>query len=99
MRLRFPSEKSVGEVICKRYNYNIVKQIRKLERLDYKTRKNEVDLEFLKSCQHNQLTPIFLNFKVASSNLRYTKIYRQFQRQLLKQEIKDKTNIVCKQKQ
>ena len=57
VRLRFPSEKSVAEVICKRYSDNIVKQIRKCEKLDYKIRKNEADLEFLKSSQHNQLTP------------------------------------------
>ena len=98
MRLRFPSEKSVAEVTRKRYNDNIVKQIRKFEKLDYKIRKNEADLELLKSCLHNQLTPTFLNFKVASSNLRYSKTYRKCQRQLLKQEIKDKANIICKQK-
>ena len=98
MRLRFPPEKSVAEVIRKRYKDNIVKQIRKFEKLDYKIRKNEADLEFLTSCQHNQLTPKFLNFQVASSDLCYSKTYRQCQRQLLKQEIKNKTNIICKQK-
>ena len=55
VRFRFPSEKYVAEVIRKRYNNNIVKQIRKFEKLDYKIRKNEADLEFLTSCQHNQL--------------------------------------------
>ena len=99
VRLRFLSEKSVAENICKRYNDNIVKQIRKCEKLDYKIRKNEADLEFLKSSQDNQLTPKFLNFKVASSNLCYSKTNRQYQRQLLKQEIKDKTNIICRQKE
>ena len=98
VRLRYPSEKSVAEVIRKRYNDNIVKQISKFEKLDYKIRKNEADLEFLTSFQHNQLTPKFLNFKVASSNLPYSKTYRQCQGHLLKKEIKDKTNIICKQK-
>ena len=84
VHLRFPSEKSVAEVIHKCYNHNIVKQIHKFEKLDYEIRKNEADLEFLTSCQHNQLTPKFLNFKVASSNLRYSKTYRQSQHQLLK---------------
>ena len=69
-----------------------------LKKLDYKIRKDKADLELLTSCQHNQLTPKFLNFKVGSSNLSYSKTYRQCQRQLLKQEIKDKTNIICKQK-
>ena len=96
VRLRSLSEKS--EVIRKRYNDNTVKQIRKFEKLDYKIRKDEAELEFLMSCQHHQLTPKFLNFKVASSNLYYSKTYRQCQRQLLKQEIKDKTNIISKQK-
>ena len=59
MCLRFPSEKSVAEVICKLYNENIVKQICKFEKVDYKIRKNELDLEFLTSCQHNQFTPKF----------------------------------------
>ena len=44
--MRFPSEESVAEVIRKRYNDNIVKQIRKFEKLDYKIRKNEAYLEF-----------------------------------------------------
>ena len=51
--LRLSSEKSVAEVVCKRYNDNIVKQFRKFEKLDYKIRKNEADLEFLTPCQHN----------------------------------------------
>ena len=34
-----------------------------LKKLDYKIRKNKADLELLTSCQHNQLTPKFLNFK------------------------------------
>ena len=97
MRLRFPSEKSVAEVIRKRYNENIVKQIRKFEKLDFKIRKNEADLEFLTSFQHNQLTPKLLKFKVTSSNLPYSKTYTQCHRQLLKKKIKDKTNIICKQ--
>ena len=59
VHLKFPSQKSVAEVIRKRYNDDIVKQICKFEKLDYKIRKNEADLEFLTSCQHNQLTANF----------------------------------------
>ena len=69
--LKLLSEKSVAEVIRKRYNYNIVKQIRKFKKLDYKIRKNEVELEFLTSCQHNKLTPKLLNFQVASNNQKH----------------------------
>ena len=42
--------------------------------------------------------PEFLNFKVASSSLRFSRTYKQCQRQLLKQEIKEKESIISKQK-
>ena len=61
-------------------------------------RKNEADLDFLQSCQQNNLIPKFLNFKVASSSLRFSRTYKQCQRQLLKQEIKEKISTISKQK-
>ena len=39
-----------------------------------------------------------LNFKVASSSLRFSRTYKQCQRQLLKQETKEKKSIISKQK-
>ena len=61
-------------------------------------RKNEADLDFLQSCQQNNLIPKFLNFKVASSSLRFSRTYKQCQRQLLKQETKEKISIISKLK-
>ena len=98
VRLRFPSDKSIANVIRSRYNDEIVKQIRRFEKLDFKIRKNEADLDFLQSCQQNNLIPKFLNFKVASSSLRFSRTYKQCQRQLLKQEIKEKISTISKQK-
>ena len=98
VRLRFPSDKSIANVLRSRYNENIVKQIRRFEKLDFKIRKNEADLEFLQSCLDNQLIPKFLNFKVANSGLRFSRTYKQCQQQLLKQEVKEKVSIVSKQK-
>ena len=98
MRLRFPSYKSIANVIRSRYNDEIVKQIRRFEKLDFKIRKNEANLDFLQSCQQNNLIPKFLNFKVASSSLRFSRMYEQCQKQLLKQEIKEKVSIISKQK-
>ena len=60
--------------------------------------KNEADLDFLQSCQQNNLIPKFLNFKVASSSLRFSRTYKQCQRQLLKQETKEKISIISKLK-
>ena len=98
VRLRFPSDKSIANVIRSRYNDEIVKQIRRFEKLDFKIRKNEADLDFLQSCQQNNLIPKFLNFKVASSSLRFSRTYKQCQRQLLNQKIKEKISIISKQK-
>ena len=33
--LRFPSRKSIAEIICKRYGSDTVKDLRKFEKLDY----------------------------------------------------------------
>ena len=98
VRLRFPSDNSIANITRSCYNDEIVKQIRRFEKLDFKIRKNEADLDFLQSCQQNNLIPKFLNFKVASSSLRFSRTYKQCQRQLLKQEIKEKISIISKQK-
>ena len=50
------------------------------------------------SCQQNNLIPKFLNFKVASSSLRFSRTYKQCQQQLLKQESDEKVSVISKQK-
>ena len=98
IRLRFPSRKSIAEIICTRYGSDTVKQLRKFEILDYKVCKNQCDLEFLKFCQENCLTPKFLNFKLANRNLRYSDSFKQCQSLLLKEEIKTKVSMLTRQK-
>ena len=49
------------------------------EKLDFKIRKNEADLQFLQSCHQEGLTPKFLNFKLASSSLKHSRTYKQCQ--------------------
>ena len=59
-------------------SYDLVimtKQIRRSEKLDFKIWKNEADLDFLKSCQQYNLIPKFLNFKIASSSLRFSRTH------------------------
>ena len=75
-----------------------MKQLRKFEKLDYKVRKSQGDLEFLKLCQEIVLTPKFLNFKFANRNLCYSNPYKQCQSLLLKEEIKNKVSILARQK-
>ena len=48
IRLRFTSRKSIAEIIRKSYGSDTVKQLQKFEKLNYKVRKNQGDLEFLK---------------------------------------------------
>ena len=98
VRLKFPLDKSIANLIRSRYNDKAVKLIRRFEKLDFKLRKNEADLDFLQSCQQNHLRPKFLNFKVASSSLHFSRTYKQCQLQLLKQKIKEKVSIISKQK-
>ena len=44
LKLRFPANKSVVEIIRKRYGSEAVKWLRKFENLDFKIRKNEANL-------------------------------------------------------
>ena len=59
VRLRFPLDKSIVNIILSRYNDEIIKQIQRFEELDFKIQKNEADLDFLQSCQQNNLIPKF----------------------------------------
>ena len=87
IKCRFPANKSIAEIIRKRYDENVLKDIRRLEKLDYKLRRCDQDVEFLKICLDNKLTPAFLRFKVTNSALRSSKAYRECQTKLLKQEL------------
>lgn len=90
IRLRFPSNKSISEVIRERYNAESVKNIRKFEKKDYRLRKTKLDLDFLEYCERNELIPNFLRFKVANRNLQGSQAYKQCQLRLLSEEISQK---------
>ena len=95
IQIRFPSRKSIAEIIRKRYGSDTVKQLRKVEKLDYKVFKNRSDLEFSKFCQENGLTRKFLNFKLEKTNLCYSNSYKQCPSLILKEEIKNKVSILA----
>ena len=40
LKRRFPANKSVAEIIRKRYGADAVKRLRKFEKIDFKTQKN-----------------------------------------------------------
>ena len=86
----FCSVSIVNEVIKKRYERNTVKKLRKLEKLEYRLRKAQIDLEFLVSCSNNSVVPKFLNFRVGTKSLKSSRTYQQCQVNLLHEEIRQK---------
>ena len=89
-RLRFPPNKSIAEVITSRYGRPALQLIRKFENVDFKCRKLALDLEFLNNCLQHELSPVFVQFKVANQGLRQSKVYKDCQTRLVKQEIHEK---------
>ena len=90
IRLRFPKSKSISDIIRRRYSQSTLKRIRKFEKLDYRLRKAELDLEFLLRCRDSNVIPNFLNFRVSSHYLKASLTYRQCQLKLLQEEIRHK---------
>ena len=90
LSLRFPRNKSVVTVIIERYGRPVLNLYRSLERQDYKIRKIQCDLHFLKCCQSQNLIPNFLKFKLPNRNLQQSRSYRNCQRDLLTSEIRSK---------
>ena len=76
VRLRFPSNLSTIQVIRNRYGNDTVKLVRQFEKLDYKHRKILLDLNFLENCIKNNVTPKFLQFRLANKDLRSSSTYR-----------------------
>ena len=66
------------------------KRIRKLEKLDYRLRKAELDLQFLCKCDDNNVIPNFLNFPLANSHLKCSSTDRLCQLNLFREEIRQK---------
>ena len=52
-RIRFPASYSLRGVLRKRYGRDLVKEVRTLEKLDFKHQKAIFDLDFLISCRKN----------------------------------------------
>ena len=93
-RIRFPASYSLIGVLRKRYGSDLVKEVRTLEKLDFKHKKAILDLDFLISCRKNSVFPKFLQFKVSNKQLRVSKTYISCQKRLLNQEIDNKQKAV-----
>ena len=89
-RLRFPKSESISSIVRKRYSGEILKTIRKFEKADYKLRKAKLDINFLVRCQHENVIPNFLKFRLGKKDLGSSVTYRKCQLNLLQTEINDK---------
>ena len=89
-RLRFPKSESISSIVQRRYSREILKAIRKFEKADYKLRKAKLDINFLVRCQHENVIPNFLKFRLANKDLRNSVTYRKCQLNLLQTEINNK---------
>ena len=76
-------------MLSNRYGTDLVRNVRKLEKIDYEYPKLQLDLDFLQTCQHSIVIPKFLRFKLANRNLRLS---NTCQKRLLKEEINIKKN-------
>ena len=81
---------SIPSVIGRRYGHDTIKLLRNFEKLDYKIRKVELDMCFLRKCELKYVVPNFLKFRLANKNPKNSMTYRKCQRQLLKAGIDSK---------
>ena len=61
-QIRFPASFSLIGVLRTRYGCDLVKEVRTLEKLDFKHKKAILDLDFLISCRKNSVFLKFLQF-------------------------------------
>ena len=89
-RVRFRKSKLISDILRRRYGQSTLKRIRKFEKLDYRLRKAELDLEFLLRCRDSNVIPIFFNFRVSSQSVKASLTYRECQLKLLQEKIRHK---------
>ena len=58
-RQRLPTGLSILQLLRNRYGTDLVKNIRKLDKIDCKYRNLQVDLDILQICQHSSVIPKF----------------------------------------
>ena len=94
IKLRFPPKKGFVQVMKQRYGSLTLGNYRKLDKFDYRLRKLNLDLEFLRTCKQHETIPKFLYFKVHNYNVPSTIFYKSFQFRLLDFEIKHKQRLI-----
>ena len=85
--MRYPKNESISSIVRKRCSGEVLKAIRKFEKVDYKLRKAKLDMSFLVKYQNANIITNVLKFRVADKNLRHSVIYRKCQKNLSQTKI------------
>ena len=59
---------------------NILRIIRRYEKLDYRIRILELDIQFLETCLNNDLCPTFFRYKISNKLLQNSEAYVQLKK-------------------
>ena len=86
-RWRFPTNRSIADVIRNTYGDPTLKCMRKREKLDYKKRKLELDVNYLETCSHADIVPKFCQFRTSNQSVRNSRSYKICQKQLMVEEL------------
>ena len=90
VRLRFPNMLLLLQVICNEYGDTIVKLVRKFDKINFKHRKAALDLNFLQIYCSFNVTPKFLQFRVANKSPTITSLPKYLNHPLLAEIYKSK---------
>ena len=76
---RFPKNEPISSIVRKRDSGEVLKAIRKFEKVDYKLKKAKLDISFLVKCQNKNIIPNnFLKFRLANKNLQNSVAFKKY---------------------
>ena len=90
LKLRFPRNTPISQVLRQRYGHASLRVFRNYEQASTKLVKKKLDLKYLISCKSYNVFPKFLSFKLYRKTLCNSNLYKSWQRKLLNNEIETK---------
>ena len=90
LKLRFPKNDPISDVLRRRYGHPALHGFRRVEHAAKKLAKKECDLQFLQCCKIYEVIPKFLKFKLYRKSLHNSEYYKKWQKKLLDLEIRTK---------
>ena len=90
LKLKWPKNKSVHDLVYERYGHETLKVVRDYEKDLSRYNKISLDIGFLQKCKLFHVFPKFLNFKLSRQEFHGTRACRRFKEDLLSYELKQK---------